>query len=127
MNNASYWARATQAKSTRRRFLQTSGAGLTAAALLTACGGTNNSSQKTSGLVTIAQDTVKTAKRGGVFKHYKLTEPARGLDPYIRDITTTELGRRVYNTLWRIKPQINEPTDEGNLEPLLLPIRKART
>jgi len=111
MTQKSYWA--------RRRFLQASGAGTVAAALLAACGGSSGTkSEDRSGLLTIAEDTEKIAKRGGTFKFYSPSDAPRGVDPYIREITTLNLNYRGYDNLWRLRPQVKDRPKEDVIEPM---------
>ena len=110
--NESYWT-----KTTRRRFLQGSGAGLTAAMLLAACGGNDKSKDEaSSGLVSKATDTTKQAKAGGIYKLALPTDTPRGFEPFLRDLPIAEHNYRAYETLLSIKSVPLAPIDDSVFE-----------
>ena len=88
----SYWSKATQTRIGRRRALMATGTAAAGAMLLAACGGGSNSKgddRKTASLVTKPEDTIKQAKRGGVYKASR-TNDVDHSDPHL----TTQAGAR---------------------------------
>src|ERR1041385_2626235 len=100
-----YWAKASEARLSRRRLLAVGGTLTAGAALLAACGGgkTGGSATKqASGLISQAIDTTKEAKRGGVMPFYRNREVG-GSDPHITGITAPGTAY-TYSRLFRGKP-----------------------
>src|SRR5207302_3908679 len=100
------WSRLLEQRITRRRGFAATGAGVTAAALLAACGssGSGGGAKKgdSTGRVTKPADTTKEAKRGGILKDYIRGEPAT-LDPFNPNAALNAVSRSVHGMLLREK------------------------
>ena len=90
MENRNYWASVTQQRVSRRRAIAITGGTAVGAALLAACGGSNEASDtkkaENASLIVKPSDTTSKAKKGGVMKWFSPAEPAhfdvsQGLSP----------------------------------------------
>ena len=90
MDNRNYWASVTQQRVSRRRAIAITGGTAVGAALLAACGGSNEASDskkaENASLIVKPSDTTSKAKKGGVMKWFSPAEPAhfdisQGLSP----------------------------------------------
>ena len=101
----SYWSKVTRTRIGRRRALIASGTAAAGAMLLAACGGSSDGKgddRKTASLVTKPEDTIKQAKRGGIYKSSRSNDIDHS-DPFF----TTQAApgtAEVYARLFRRAP-----------------------
>jgi peptide/nickel transport system substrate-binding protein len=119
----SYWERLLRPRLSRRRLVVGSaaaGAGLVALGVV-GCGGSGGngaaSNGQSSGLLTKAVDTSKSARPGGVYKGFVVAD-ARGFDPHV-NITgaSADSTDRVYSRLTMFAPGLDGKFPDGTLEP----------
>ena len=109
---ATYWSPVTEQRISRRRALTASGAAISAAAVLAACGsGGPKTTADKSALVANAADTTKAAKRGGTLKDRAPTEP-NTLDIGNAVAPLNLIAKNAYSMLMAEKPGYLGPSKD---------------
>jgi ABC-type transport system substrate-binding protein len=108
----SYWDNVLHRRLSRRRALAATSATAAAAALLAACGGSDGDSggESTSGLISRPVDTSNQAKRGGVFRSHRPSEPG-SLDVHTDSNPLNGVKAYVYGNLLQQKAGYLQETD----------------
>jgi peptide/nickel transport system substrate-binding protein len=107
----SYWSQILDLRISRRRSLSASVAGAAGAALLVACGGSDETERDSGGLVKQPVDTLKQAKRGGVLKERTFADPPT-LDIYTANNPLNAVVSPTYSSLFQLKPGYMRPTQK---------------
>jgi peptide/nickel transport system substrate-binding protein len=103
---SNYWGRLEEGRISRRLAIAVAGGGVAGAALLAACGSSDDKPSATSALMAKPVDTSKEAKRGGTYAI------ARDLEPVTLDIHLSRAAtQRVYSRLLIVKPGYMKKTD----------------
>jgi len=112
-----YWAKVTDQRLSRRRALVATGGTALGAALLAACGGSDDKDDSgssgpkdTSGLLSPIADDVKDLQRGGSNKFY-LNADQQNLDPTFTSLPNQSVTNMVYSQFWHYTGGHLEPSD----------------